>query len=74
MRNIIASIGKEFGYDRWTIAFKNRTHNYSFQFQEGFEKTIPFPGMILEENDIKELIEFLQKTLEEEDNEQSNLE
>ena len=75
MRKLIVKIGKDFGSNKWSILFTNMTYNFHFECDEGFEYTVPFPGRILDEDEIKQMIEFLQQTLEErEENEQSNLE
>jgi hypothetical protein len=73
-RELIVSMGKEFACNKWGVSFVNSTHNFSFHLEEGFNETIPFPGKILNSDEIKEMIGFLQQTLEEEENEQSNLE
>lgn len=68
-------IGKDFGADKWGISFMNNTHNFSFQLEEGFKETTPFPGVYLSEIEIQEMIDFLQQTLNEEaEHEESNLE
>lgn len=74
MRKILIKAGKDFVSDCWSILFCNQTHNFSFKLQEGFEQTMPYPGIIMDEEGIKQMIDFLQQTLEEEENEQSNLE
>lgn len=74
MRKLIVKIGKDFGSNKWSVLFTNLTHNFYFECSEGFEYTVPFPGRILDENEIKDMIGFLQQTLEEEEHEQSNLE
>ena len=74
MRKLIVKIGKDFGSNKWSILFTNLTHNFHFECEEGFEYTTPFPGRILDKNDIKQMIEFLQQTLEEKQNEQNKME
>jgi hypothetical protein len=74
MRKLIVKIGKDFGSNKWSILFTNLTYNFHFECEEGFEYTTPFPGRILDKNDIKQMIEFLQQTLEEKQNEQNKME
>ncbi len=75
MREVLVKIGKDFISNKWGIVFTNTTHRFSFECEDGFVSTIPFPGKILSEKEIKEMIEFLQQTLEEkEDHEQSDME
>lgn len=75
MRQILIKIGKDFGGDMWSILLSNEHFTFSFPCQEGFEKTIPFPGGVLGEDGVRQLITFLEKTLlEGKENEQSDLE
>jgi hypothetical protein len=74
MRKLITKLGKEFTSDVWRVYLSNATNTYSMCFKQGFELTYPFPGNILEQDNIKLLIEFLQQTLEEKEDEQSNVE
>lgn len=75
MREILIKAGKDFVSNRWCILFGNKTHNFSFDLQEGFEQTMPYPGIIMDEEGIRKMIDFLLQTLQErEENEQSDLE
>jgi len=75
MRKLLVKLGKDFGSNEWGIVFVNKTHTLGFPCQEGFPQTVPYPGAILEEDAIKQMIEFLQQTIMEiEDHEQSDVE
>jgi len=74
MRKLLMKVGKDFASDNWSVILGNMTNTCALTFKEGFEATIPFPGNMLEEEAIKQLIEFLQQTLEEKEDGQSNLE
>jgi hypothetical protein len=75
MRKLLVKIGKDFGNDKWGIVFGSTTETLAFHCIEGFPQTVPFPGTIIEEDGIKQMITFLQKTLQEkEENEQSIME
>jgi hypothetical protein len=74
MRKLLMKLGKEFTTDIWSVVLSNATNTCSLSFVSGFEPTIPFPGNILEEEAIKQMIEFLQQTLEEKEDGQSNVE
>jgi hypothetical protein len=75
VRKLLVKIGKEFISNKWNVVFINETHNFSFELEEGFQQTIPFPGNTMDENNISDMIDFLQQTLNErDDHEQSDLE
>ena len=75
MRNLLVKIGKEFASNKWGVSFSNTANTFNVECEEGFGVTVPFPGSIITEEEIKTFISFLQQTLEEkEDHEQSNME
>ena len=74
MSKLLLKIEKDFCTNTWNVLMGNKTQNYLIEFIEPFELTHPNPGAILAKKDIEILIKFLQQTLEEEENEQSNLE
>lgn len=74
MPKLLLKIEKDFCTNSWNILLGNQTQNYLIELIEPFEFTYPNPGAILAKKDIEILIKFLQQTLEEEENEQSNLE
>lgn len=75
MRKILMKIGKDFASNQWSFVASNQNEIFSLCFQEGFTETIPYPGGVLNEEDILKMIDFLCKTLQErEENEQSNME
>lgn len=71
-------VGKDLVTNRWTVVLVNKTHTFSFDFQEGFPATTPYPGGIMEEESVLKMLHFLHQTLaekeEEEKNEQSDVE
>ena len=74
MRKLLMKLGKEFTSDIWSVILSNATNTCSLTFKQGFEPTTPFPGNMLEEDAIRQMIEFLQQTLEEKEDGQSDLE
>lgn len=74
MPKLILKIEKDFCTNTWNLLMGNKTQKYLIEFIEPFEFTHPNPGTVLAKKDIEILIKFLQQTLEEEENEQSNLE
>lgn len=75
MRQILIKLGKDFGSDMWSILLANEYFTFAIPCQEGFEKTMPFPGGIMDEDGVRQLITFLEQTLlEGKENEQSDLE
>lgn len=74
MHKLIVKIEKDFCNSKWNVLLGSKNQNYLIPLIEPFEFTHPNPGAVLETKEIVTLIEFLQKTLEEPENEQSNLE
>ena len=76
MRQLLIKLGKDFGSDMWGILLANEHFTFSIPCQEGFEQTMPYPGGVLGEDGVRQLITFLEQTLleKERDNEQRNLE
>lgn len=74
MPKLLLKIEKDFVTNAWNVLMGNKTQNYLIELIESFEFTHPNPGAILAKKDIEILIEFLQQTLKEEDNEQSIVE
>ena len=75
MRKLLVQLGKDFASNKWAIAFANNSSTFSFSCEDGYAPTIPYPGVSLEKKDIENMIQFLQKTLEEyEEDEQGILE
>ncbi len=74
MPRLLIKLGKDFCSNTWEIVLGNKTHNWAIECMEPFELTHPYPGAVLGKKDIEILIQFLQQTLEEEENEQSDLE
>lgn len=65
MRELMLYLGKDFGKDAWSIFFSTQTKRVILKCTEGFRATRPFAGCYLTEDEIKDLIRFLQEILEE---------
>lgn len=74
MREIFIEIGKLMFEDRWAVNLSNKTQTCQLRCAPN-EWTKPFYGKRLDEQEIQEMIEFLQNTLkEQESDEESNME
>ncbi len=74
MRELLIKLGKDFGGDMWSICMSNEHFTFAIPCKDGFERTVPFPGIVLQEDGIRQLITFLEQTLMEKEDEQSNME
>ncbi len=74
MREVMLTIGSEIFNGTWSVSMTNRTETWILECKRS-EWSAPFYGHIMEEKEIRELIDFLQNTLrEKKENEQSKLE
>ena len=69
----LLTIGKPMDKDEWVICVSNDLHRFVIPCAR-VEWSIPWYGKEFHPEEIKELIGFLQQTLEESNHEQSNLE
>lgn len=75
MLKLVASVGKIFEEDKWSVYFVSPGLGGFNLIFEQCEHTKPFYGKEFSDDEIKELIVFLEKTLQEKgSNEQNNLE
>lgn len=76
MRKVLLTLGKQFASNSWGVAFANQSGSLSFECKDGLPESMPFPGAILGEDGINQIIDFLKATLEEKgsDDAESNVE
>ena len=62
MPRLIATVGVEFGTNQMNIVLGGETHNFTIPVSR-VDFTAPYKGAVLGEEDIRELIIFLQQQL-----------